>query len=287
MDFNTEVSLNAAQDEELLALFRDANFTTVFIGIESPRVESLQETRKTQNTRGDLIESVRRIHSYGIQVQAGMIVGFDADDATIFADQLRFIQEARIPVSMTGMLQAMPKTPLHERVTREGRLLADSNGDQFVFSNILPKLMSRRELYEGYRRLIGELYEFKNFHRRTMEFLLHRGGQVTRGTNIRKGDLVLLWRILVQTVLRASPRRAWFTLRLLGATLLRRPSAFKDAVSFALVHKALSEYMEALGRHLEAAIEQLDRSGSITRSALGTVENAGNPGFVHMEQPAR
>jgi hypothetical protein len=58
-------------------------------------------------------------------------------------------------------------------------------------------------------------------------------------------------------------------------------------VSFALVHKALSEYMEALGRHLEAAIEQLDRSGSITRSALGTVENAGNPGFVHMEQPAR
>ncbi|MBS1107468.1 MAG: Fe-S oxidoreductase [Deltaproteobacteria bacterium] len=287
MDFNTEVSLNAAQDEELLALFRDANFTTVFIGIESPRVESLQETRKTQNTRGDLVESVRRIHSYGIQVQAGMIVGFDADDATIFAEQLRFIQDARIPVSMTGMLQAMPKTPLHERVTSEGRLLADSNGDQFVFSNILPKLMSRRELYEGYRRLIGELYEFKNFHRRTMEFLLSRGRQVTRGAKIRKGDLVLLRRILVQTVLRAGPRRAWFTLRLLGATLLRRPSAFKDAVSFAIVHKALSEYMEALGRHLEAAIEQLDRSGSIARSALGAAEKAADPGLARLEQVAR
>jgi hypothetical protein len=57
MDFNTEVSLNAAQDDELLALLRDANFTTVFVGIESPRVESLQETKKTQNTRGDLVES--------------------------------------------------------------------------------------------------------------------------------------------------------------------------------------------------------------------------------------
>lgn len=284
MDFNTEVSLNAAQDDELLQLFRDANFTTVFVGIETPRVASLQETKKTQNTRGDLVESVRKIHSYGIQVQAGMIVGFDNDDASIFEEQLRFIQDARIPVSMTGMLQAMPKTPLHERVAKEGRLVEESTGDQFVFSNILPKQMTRRELYDGYRRLIADLYDFRNYHHRTMEFLLNRGGQITRGLNIRKGDLALLGRILVQTVLRANPRRAWFTLRLIGATLIRRPSAFKDAVSFAIVHKALSEYMEALGRHLEAAIEQLDRSGSIARSALGGGEVAGNPGFVHLEQ---
>jgi radical SAM superfamily enzyme YgiQ (UPF0313 family) len=134
IDFQTEVSLNLAQDEELLRLMHDANFTTVFIGIESPRRESLQESRKTQNIRGDLLESVRRVQAHGIQVQAGMIVGFDHDDESIFEEQLRFIQEARIPVSMTGMLQAMPKTPLHERVAREG-LLA-STGDQFVFSNI-------------------------------------------------------------------------------------------------------------------------------------------------------
>jgi hypothetical protein len=282
MDFNTEVSLNAAQDDELLALLRDANFTTVFIGIESPRVSSLQETKKTQNTRGDLVESVRKIHSYGIQVQAGMIVGFDHDDVTIFEEQLRFIQDARIPVSMTGMLQAMPKTPLHERVSREGRLVEESTGDQFVFSNILPKAMSRRELYDGYRRLIAELYDFRNYHRRTMEFLLNRGGQITRGLNIRRGDLALLWRILGDTVFRAGPRRAWFTLRLLGATLVRRPSAFKDAVSFAIVHKALSEYMEALGRHLEGAIDQLDRHGAIARPVLV----GGNPGFTHFEERA-
>jgi len=287
MDFNTEVSLNAAQDEELLALFRDANFTTVFIGIESPRVSSLQETKKTQNTRGDLVESVRKIHSYGIQVQAGMIVGFDNDDPTIFEEQLRFIQDARIPVSMTGMLQAMPKTPLHERVSREGRLVEESTGDQFVFSNILPKSMSRRELYEGYRQLISDLYEFKNYHRRTMEFLLARGGQITRGLNIRKGDLALLWRILGETVFRAGPRRAWFTLRLVGTALWRRPSAFKDAVSFAIVHKALSEYMEALSRHLDRAIEQLDRSGQIARPVLAGDAVGGNPGFYHMEEPAR
>ena len=114
---------NVAQDDELLELLRAAHFTTVFIGIESPRKASLQETKKTQNMRGDLVESVRKIQSYGIQVQAGMIVGFDHDDATIFEEQLRFIQDARIPVSMTGMLQAMPKTPLHERMAKEGRLV--------------------------------------------------------------------------------------------------------------------------------------------------------------------
>ena len=286
IDFNTEVSLNAAQDEELLALLRDANFTTVFVGIESPRKESLQETKKTQNTRGDLVESVRRIQAYGIQVQAGMIVGFDADDASIFDEQLRFIQDARIPVSMTGMLQAMPKTPLFERVAREGRLLADSTGDQFVFSNIQPKQMTRRELYEGYRRLIAQLYDFRNYHERTLSFLLHRGRQITRGLHVRRGDLRLLGRILRQTVLEAGPRRAWFTLRLLGATLLRKPSAFKDAVSFAIVHKALAEYMEALGRHLERAIQELERHGTVTQPALAAPLAAGSPGFFHLEETA-
>ena len=81
MYFNTEVSLNVAQDDELLELLRAARFTTIFIGIESPRKASLQETKKTQNMRGDLVENVRKIQSYGIQVQAGMIVGFDHDDA--------------------------------------------------------------------------------------------------------------------------------------------------------------------------------------------------------------
>src|SRR5690606_21839362 len=239
----------------------------VVVGTESPGVASLQETRKTQNTRGDLVESVRRIQSYGIQVQAGMIVGFDADDPSIFAEQLRFIQEARIPVSMTGMLQAMPKTPLHERMAREGRLVADSTGDQFVFSNIEPRRMSRRELYEGYRKLIAELYDFRNYRERTLAFILNRGRQIEEGLRGRASGLPLLGRILRHTRLVPDLRRVWFTLRLLGETLLRRPSAFRDAVSFAIVHKALSEYMEALGRHLDRAIEELDAGARVAAAA--------------------
>jgi hypothetical protein len=230
-------------------------------------VESLAETKKHQNTRGDMLADVRKIQSYGMQVQAGMIVGFDADDETIFEEQLRFIQEARIPVSMTGMLQAMPKTPLYQRVEKEGRLVAESTGDQFVFSNIVPKAMSRLELYRGYRRLIAELYDFDNFRERTLAFLLSRGGQVNKG-RVNAADVALLWRVLRFTVFDATRERARFTLRLMIETLWRRPQAFKEACSFAVTHKALSEYMEALGRRLDDAIEGLEGEAG-PRAATG------------------
>jgi radical SAM superfamily enzyme YgiQ (UPF0313 family) len=268
IDFNTEVSLNVAQDDELLSLMRAARFTTIFIGIESPRVASLEETHKTQNLRGDLLGAVHKIQSYGIQIQAGMIVGFDHDDATIFDEQLRFVQEARIPVSMTGMLQAMPKTPLHARVAGEGRLVAESTGDQFVFSNILPKAMSRLELYRGYRELIADLYDFANYRRRTLDFLTHKGEQVAQGVNLRAGELRLLARVLKETVVQGGLRRAWFTLSLLGATLLRRPAVIKDAVSFAIVHLAFHEYMQRLGEHLDFAIAELERGAEEGPDAL-------------------
>ncbi len=268
MSFQTEVSLNVAHDEELLGLMRAANFTTIFIGIESPRAASLEETGKHQNTRGDMLEDIRRIQSYGLQVQAGMIVGFDADDHTIFEDQLRFIQEARIPISMTGMLQAMPKTPLHARVSREGRLVAESTGDQFVFSNIVPKGMSRLDLYRGYRRLIRELYDFDNFRRRTADFLMTRGAQVNQG-RIEPRDLVLLWRVLRHTVFRADRARRRFSLRLMAGTLWRRPQAFKEACSFALTHKAMAEYMEQLGAKLDVAIAALEAETPAERVLAG------------------
>jgi radical SAM superfamily enzyme YgiQ (UPF0313 family) len=258
IDFNTEVSLNVAQDEELLELMRAANFTTVFIGIESPRVDSLLETKKNQNARGDLVESVRRVQSYGMQVQAGMIVVFDHDDASIFEEQLRFIQEARIPVSMTGMLQAMPKTPLHERVAREGRLLEESTGDQFVLSNIVPASMSTLELYRGYRWLIDQLYDFKNYRARTLDFLVSRGRQIHGGRNIRRADARRFLRVMRDTLLTGGVARARFTLSLLFGTLVRRPDAFKEAVSFAIVHRAFHEYLSALAEKLDRTIAELE-----------------------------
>jgi hypothetical protein len=230
---------------------REANFTTIFIGIESPRKASLQETRKTQNLRENILESVHRIQRAGIEVMAGMIVGFDADDPSIFDEHFRFIQEARIPVSMTGMLNAPPKTPLHQRLKQAGRLLAESVGDQFVFTNIVPHGMSRVQLYEGYKDLLERLYSYRNYRRRTMRLILSQGARIQTRLSDGNQDLKIFGRMLWTCVLGAAPRRAWLTLSLLIETALRRPRALRDAIRLALMHKHLYEYMRATCKQLD------------------------------------
>jgi radical SAM superfamily enzyme YgiQ (UPF0313 family) len=152
VEFMTEVSLNVAQDSELLALLRRAHFVVVFVGIESPRTASLLETKKTQNTREDIVTAVHRIQAAGIEVMAGMIVGFDHDDPLIFEEQFRFIQDARIPISMTGMLNAVPKTPLHARLKAAGRLIAESVGDPSSFGRTVVDLFGQTSGRRSRRR---------------------------------------------------------------------------------------------------------------------------------------
>jgi radical SAM superfamily enzyme YgiQ (UPF0313 family) len=251
IEFMTEVSLNVAEDEELLHLMRQAKFATVFIGIESPRPASLKETTKNQNLRGDLLQSVHRIQAAGLEIMAGMIVGFDSDDTKIFDEQFRFIQEARIPVSMTGLLNALPKTPLHRRLKEAGRLAAETVGDQFVLTNIIPKGMSTAQLYVGYQRLLQRLYSHRNYRRRAMQLILNRGSSVGGSAFAPGRSVRILSSLLWTCLLRASPKRAWLTVSLAVETLLRRPRAFPDAVAFALIHKHLYEYMRETCKRLD------------------------------------
>ena len=109
----TEASIDLADDPELLDLMYRANFRSVFIGIETPRQASLEETKKFQNMRGDsLAAKLARIQDAGLDINAGFIVGFDSDDQQIFEDQFRFIQDNGITLAMVGMLQAIPRTPV-------------------------------------------------------------------------------------------------------------------------------------------------------------------------------
>src|SRR4029077_7521336 len=121
--FFTEASIDLASRPALLDAMVKANFYRVFIGIESPSVESLKETRKFQNLRGDLLDSILFIQQHGLWVMGGFIVGFDSDPLDIFDRQSEFVQPAATPWAMTGILQAPPTTPLYERMKKEGRLL--------------------------------------------------------------------------------------------------------------------------------------------------------------------
>ena len=264
IEFMTEMSLNVAQDAELLDLMKRAHFATIFVGIESPRKASLAETNKSQNLREDIVAAVHRVQEAGIEVMAGMIVGFDNDDQSIFDEQFEFIQRARIPVSMTGMLNAVPRTPLHARLEKAGRLIADSVGDQFVFTNIIPAGMSRRELYEGYRTLLRRLYGFRNYRRRAMAFILGRGGLLGTRLLARRDDVATLARIMWHCLVRTSPRRAWLTLSMCLETACRRPRALRDALTLALMHKHLYEYARETSRRIEALLRELEESEPAT-----------------------
>ena len=270
IEMMTEVTLNIAQDDELLQLMREANFTTIFVGIESPRAASLQETHKTQNLRESILDSVHRIQRAGMEVMAGMIVGFDHDDPSIFDEQFAFIQAARIPVSMTGMLNAVPKTPLYQRLKQAGRLIAESVGDQFVFTNIVPASMSRVQLYEGYKHLLERLYSYRNYRRRVMQLILHKGAQVQTRLVASGQDLRIFRGVLWHCILRASPRRAWLTVSLMIETALRRPRAMRDAITFALLHKHLYEYMRDTCKQLDQLARELKEFPEELRMLPGT-----------------
>lgn len=177
----TEASIDLADDPELLDLMVEANFVAVFVGIESPNEESLRETKKYQNVRagGTMLEKVHRIQDAGIEVWCGMIIGFDNDDSTIFEAQRRFIQESRIALSMTGMLHAIAKTPLHARLQEEGRL---DPADQPEFgTNVIPLHLGREELRDGYIRVMNQLYESDAFFDRLEELYLTHSLDIGRG----------------------------------------------------------------------------------------------------------
>src|SRR5207237_8825578 len=123
-----EASVNRGDDDQLLPNKQKAEFHRVFLGIETPVEESLKEAQKSQN-RGNLLDSVKRIQSYGMEVMAGFIVGFDNDPEDIFERQIKFIRESAIPLAMVGILSALPDTQLWRRLRKEGRLLTESTGN--------------------------------------------------------------------------------------------------------------------------------------------------------------
>lgn len=181
--FMTQISLNMADDEELLTMLRDAGFSAVYIGLETPSLESLNECGKIQNKNRNMVEDVKKIHNHGMEVYGGFIVGFDSDDETIFQRQLDFIQEAGIVVATVGILNAFPGTKLYKRLEKENRLLGDSSGVNTDFStNIITKIEKETLLIE-YKKLILSLYSAENYYNRIFNFLKdykrHNSGKLT------------------------------------------------------------------------------------------------------------
>lgn len=240
--FGTEASLNLAQDEELMELFRAAHFRWAFIGIESPDEASLRETRKIQNMREDPLTAVRRIHAHGVEVLAGFIIGFDNDTVATFDRQYDFIVRSGIQTAMVGLLNAMPRTPLYERLRAAGRLRErDSSGDNTKLdTNVVPVGMSHEELLSGYRRLHERLLADGAIARRIINKNRSLGKPADGMEYGAAESLGILARLLWRGVLRGGPARPWHFLRSLP---WRNPWQIPSTIGDWIVGLSMQQYV--------------------------------------------
>jgi radical SAM superfamily enzyme YgiQ (UPF0313 family) len=231
MPFSTEVSINLADDRELLRLMVEAGFDTVFVGIETPNEDSLAECSKVQNRGRNLVESVGVLQRAGLQVQGGFIVGFDSDTPSIFQQQVDFIQRSGIVTAMVGLLQAPPGTRLFERLQREGRLVSRMSGDNADgTTNIVPK-MGLDALRQGYRKILGQIYAPRLYYQRVVTFLReYRPPRVKARLELQY--VLALGRSMYELGIRGAERAHYW--KLFFWTLFRRPRLFPLAITLAI-----------------------------------------------------
>lgn len=296
--FGTEVSLNLAQDAELVALFQAARFEWVFIGIESPDPATLKAALKTQNLREDPIQAVRRLYAHGIDVLAGFIVGFDDDTPETFRNQERFIVRSGIQAAMVGLLTALPHTPLYDRVQREGRLRPDGDGSDNTRprTNIRPRRMTYEALIASYEGLYRTLLADRNVAARVrnkLRYLRHPPAAVEYS---RKEQLAIVARLVLKGVLPGGPRRVVHFLRSLPLTA---PRVWPRAIVDWIVALSMKDYVERhfapqsrrAARHTEKLVRRLVGAAdkrlavSFTGTAMPMVDVSLRDGFAGRSVP--
>jgi radical SAM superfamily enzyme YgiQ (UPF0313 family) len=230
---STEASVDLAQDEELLDLMIHANFTAVFLGIETPDTESLAMTQKFQNTRNSLIESVQTINQKGLSVMAGFILGFDGEKSGAGDRIIEFVEATAIPKAMFGMLHALPNTALWHRLEKEGRLLdssQDLSGQQMGLMNFIPT-RPIEALAREYANCFWELYEPSRYLARVYRHFMNmqpaphkRPFQMLEWVELR-AVLTICWR---QGIKRSTRGQFWWQL---FSMLRRNPEVFVPYMS--------------------------------------------------------
>jgi radical SAM superfamily enzyme YgiQ (UPF0313 family) len=253
--FYTEASLNLAADDRLIAAMRAANFTSVFIGIETPDAEALKKTGKRQNVGVDVRAALDKLTCAGLEVMAGFIVGFDGDGAESFDAQRELLRDAPLPLAMTGLLTALPGTALWRRLEREGRLRAHSDGDAFARPNFDPT-MPERELVRGYAKLLTDLYAPEAYFARSAA-VVDRIRAPANPTPLLAEDVQIALRSVFRLGI-LGERRSLFW-RLLARALPRGVHAVRTAIACAVRGEHMIRYTEEVVLpRLELALDAID-----------------------------
>ncbi|MDH3344376.1 MAG: DUF4070 domain-containing protein, partial [Desulfobacteraceae bacterium] len=233
--FFTEASINLGDDEALLTAMREAGFNQVFIGIETPDPEGLEEAGKTLNLKIDMEKSIRTIQRHGMEVMAGFIIGFDNDKEDIFDRQIDFIQKNAIPKAMIGFLNALPGTRLYQRLLTEGRILKDSIGNNtHSMTTNFKTVMDTERLKEGYKKILAGIYDFnlKNYFERCSRFLDNLEYTDYFQRKIYFNEVKILFKSIYWQLF--TPYGFQY-LKFVFRSMIKHPNIFGEAISLSIV----------------------------------------------------
>ncbi len=277
-EFSTEASINLADDDALLGLMREANFFTIFVGIESPDTETLKSMQKKQNTRRSLANSVRKIIRSGIFVNAGFILGFDSEEGSIADAMIDCIEATAIPFCTVGLLFALAGTQLTRRLAREGRLFASDDwlsrlvegdvGDESVGGLNFATARPRRDILQDYRKVLASIYQPRSYYGRvrTVARLLDRpvldrsgrkGPPAASLFGIPRRDLRVLARLVWRIAMR-HPATLWSFCKVFGEIAWRNPRALPAVGMLAAFYLHLRPFSKYVVAEVDRQIAEID-----------------------------
>lgn len=239
--FACEATLNIAKNERVLALMRDAGFQVVFCGIETPEPDALRSMSKDQNLRMPILDAVRKLNDYGLEVVSGIILGLDTDTPATADHVIEFIEASQIPMLTINILYALPRTPLWDRLAAAGRIRSDGGRE----SNVVFRL-PEETVIGMWRRAIGAAYAPEAIYRRFAHNLTHtfarrpaypRNPRRASRRNVVSG-LALLGRIVWRIGVRGDYRRTFWRV---AGTALRR-GQIEELIQAAVVSHHLIEF---------------------------------------------
>jgi radical SAM superfamily enzyme YgiQ (UPF0313 family) len=230
--FLTEASINLSDDEELMRLMAGAGFNAVFVGVETVDENSLIECNKVQNKNRNMVECVKKMQHYGLQVQGGFIVGFDSDNPSIFKRMIEFIQDSGIVTAMVGLLNAPKGTQLYKRLMEEGRISSSFNGNNTDLSmNFIP-IMNQNVLLSGYNQIVRTIYSPENYYKRIMNFLREYQPVKSGGVHFGFNEIGALAKAIFQ--LGVIGRERWYYWKLFFWSAFRKPRVFPLAITLSI-----------------------------------------------------
>ena len=278
-EFSTEASLNLADDAELITMLKNANFFAIFMGIESPDTDTLIAMRKKQNTRRSIPDSIHKIYQAGIFVTAGFIVGFDSEKGSVAEPMIEVIEECAIPMSIVGLLWALPNTQLSRRLAREGRLqvhaefMPKGSNDQVASGLNFETKRPRIDLLRDLRRVLATIYTPEDYCGR-IDRLVSLLDCSDRRREMPKGDIrAKIGTVnIVQEILRRMPQHRDRFWRTFTNCLNNNPGALRAVVTLMGFYLHIGPYTRYAIAQLDEQIEALQQGTFVAPRLLPPVE---------------